>query len=693
MPIMTKMRDNMPVILMGLVVVFLFSIMFDWGMDYLGYSNTNRDVVGVVEGKKLTYQEFSNFVQQQAENQKKQSGTEPDENTIKQIREQIWNSFVVETLLEKEAEKLGVKVTDQEIVDWVRGPNPPQFLVQQFQDSLGRFNRSAYEGALNEPKNKEIWIEVEKQLRKQRLFEKIQSVVLATVRVTPGEILQKFNDQNILMNIEYAFFDPNKFVNDKDVKVEEEDLKKYFYDNQSDFKIRANRKIKYVLFNTNPSSDDSMQVFRDLEAVKKQVESGLDFIELQKSYMMNPTGVQTVKHGEMMAEKENVLFSAKVGSVVGPVKDFDGFHLIKIIAQTTSKNIFVKASHILFSDNADGEKKAKEILAKAKSGGNFSELAKTNSIEPGANASGGSLGWFGNGRMVKPFEDAAFKANVGEIIGPIKTQFGYHIIKIEGRDNRELKIASITMPIKISSQSLDQNFQKANDFSFLAKKGSFEDEAKSLGLEVVESGNFEEKGFIPGLGMNEAINRFAFKNDLGDVSDVYNLQNGMIVFKVSEIINDGVKTFESIKNEITPKVLNSLKLKKTGEIANGIASKLNKDTSISKILNFDNRITIQTTGNFNSSGSIPNLGQEPIVSKTSRSIELGKVSNVVNGNRGSYIVKVISRTNFDSSAYNLQKEFLGMNLLQEKKQRMLSDWIENLKKKSDIEDNRDLFFR
>lgn len=87
----------------------------------------------------------------------------------------------------------------------------------------------------------------------------------------------------------------------------------------------------------------------------------------------------------------------------------------------------VKASHILVKT----EKDAKMILEKAKSGDDFAKLAKMYSQCPSGN-NGGDLGFFGKGQMVKPFEDACFKAKVGDIIGPVKTQFGYHVIKVTG---------------------------------------------------------------------------------------------------------------------------------------------------------------------------------------------------------------------------------------------------------------------
>ena len=83
MPIMTRMRDNMPVILIALVILFVVMIVFEWGMDYLGIKSGRHDYVGIIDGKKITYQEFSELVKRAADNQKKQSGQDPDDDAMK----------------------------------------------------------------------------------------------------------------------------------------------------------------------------------------------------------------------------------------------------------------------------------------------------------------------------------------------------------------------------------------------------------------------------------------------------------------------------------------------------------------------------------------------------------------------------------------------------------------------------------
>ena len=118
MPIMTKMRDSMPVILIALVILFVVMIVFEWGMDYLGIKSGRHDYVGIIDGKKITYQEFSELVKRAAENQKKQTGQDPEEETMKEIRDQIWNSLIASTLVAKETQRAGITVSDQELVWW-----------------------------------------------------------------------------------------------------------------------------------------------------------------------------------------------------------------------------------------------------------------------------------------------------------------------------------------------------------------------------------------------------------------------------------------------------------------------------------------------------------------------------------------------------------------------------------------------
>ena len=696
MPIMTKMRDSMPVVLFALLILFVVMIVFEWGMDYLGIRSGRRDTVGVIDGKKITYQEFSDLVKRAAENQKRQSSQDPDDETMKQIRDQIWSSLVASTLVDKETQRTGITVSDQELVDWVKGDNPPPFLMQQFEDSTGKFNRAAYDQTINDPKNKDIMIQVETGLRQQRLSEKMQSLVFAAVRVTPGEVAERYENQNMKLEAQYAYYDPNRFFSDSAASVTDADLHKYYNENQDEFNAKATRRLKYVLFSDLPSSKDSQDVLVEANNIIQQTKAGIDFFDLQKSYAENPAPPAFFKHGQLSAEKEDEVFSAHVGDVIGPVKDYTGYHVMKVLEEKNGTDVYVRARHILLSTSGGEEaamKLANELVARARNGEDFAALAKQYSTEPGAATTGGELGWFGKGRMVKPFEDAALKGRPGQIIGPVKTQFGIHVIKIEGRDSREVKIADIALPIKTSSQTKDDLFQKAQDFAYIAKDGKFEKDAEGFGLQVRETTPFQKGGVIPGLGLNESISKFAFEKDPGDISEAFQVNGGVAVFTISEVKKEGVRPFDDVKISLQPRVTRKKKMDMLKELVGKQRASLNESADLATLSAADPRVNVQSTGLFSPGGMIPTIGRDDAFLGTAVAIPVQRISQPVEGERGYYLIKVLSRTPFDTAAFNAQKNILAAQMLQEKKQRIVNSWLEKLKEKADIQDMRDTFYR
>src|SRR5919108_2657634 len=132
MPLMTKIRESLSKVFAVFAGVFVVYIVLDWGMDITGRKRGGRggDIqeVGWIDGEGISVKEYSDMVKTAADQQKTQSGSEPDENQLRTIRDQVWTQLVDERLSEKEANRLGIKVTDQEIIDWVRGDSPPEFL-------------------------------------------------------------------------------------------------------------------------------------------------------------------------------------------------------------------------------------------------------------------------------------------------------------------------------------------------------------------------------------------------------------------------------------------------------------------------------------------------------------------------------------------------------------------------------------
>ena len=701
MPLMTKIRNNMSKAFAVFAACFIVYIVLDWGMDITNrkHQQGTNDYIGKIDGTRISHSEFSALLKQQSDAYRKQTNVEPDDETERQLRSQVWNTMVQQTLIEHELERLNISVTDDEVRELILGPNPPQMIANQFIDSTGKFNRSAYDQAMQNPQNRQILIQLEGEVRRQRRLEKLQSLLFASTRVSDPEIRQRFEDKSVAMEAEYALFDPNTLIPDSMVQVSDDDLRKHYNANQEEFKVRPARKMKYVLFSTAPTGEDSAAVLTEMNRTIDQVKAGSDFVELAKTYSETPVNDTTfVKHGDLSRQLEAAVFSAKKGEIVGPISDYTGVHLTKVLAERKGKGEFVRASHILLNfvsgpDSVAKIQKAKDILRRARSGENFGKLVAEFSEENGSKVNDGDLGWTGKGGWVKPFEQAAFGAKVGDIVGPVRSQFGWHIIKVLGKDSRELRVATLTMKVKMSSRSSDAASQKAQDFAYLAKEEGYEKAAETSAYGVRETPEFVKGSVIPGIGVNDAAMNFAYSKKVDAMSEPIAVTGGLAVFKISAVREEGVRPFDEVKSILRSQVLREKKLQKLKEQVDSFYKTLGPTTDFSTAGRTMTGVIVQKTGSFKALDVPQGVGRDYAFIGQAVSLKPGELSKPFEGARGYYIVKMLSKTAFDSTQFSGEKNTLRDQILQEKRNRMFSDWITALRDKATIDDQRDKFFR
>lgn len=699
MAIMTKMRDNMPAILIGLVVMFLITIVFDWGMNYLGLTTGGQDpVIGKINGKEIKFSEFNKVVDQAKENQKAQTGQDIEDDQFAAFRDQVWESYVNQILIEQEIEKLGIKVTEDEIYNIITGENPPEFLKRNFIDSLGNFNRQMYLQAIMDPRNKEALAQAEEFVKQQRLQEKLIAYLKATIVVPENEVKKRFYEQNVKAEAKFVLFDINS-IRDDEIKYTDEDLRAYYKKNIDQFKVEAQRKLKYVLFRRQPSRADSQSVFNSLKAIVEEAKRDTDFAGLIKLYTNQTYSERPIHHGSLPYEGEVELYKHKVGDVVGPVLTYNGYSIFKIVRDSVGNDEYVHASHILipvFGDSVSALKKANEILQEIRSGKDFAKLARDYSQDPISAARGGDLGWFGKGMMVPPFEKAAFGAKIGEVVGPIRTDYGYHIIKVHDKSKRIIIAAELNMPVKTSAQTEEELYQAAQDFAYITKKsGEFEKEAELMKYQVLETSPFNAKAdFIPGIGMYKSLVKFAFDNKVGTISDVFPTMQGYVVVKVSEAIEEGVKSFDEVKEQIKPQVIREKKFEILKKKAEEARKKIPQGQGLEYLTTLDTTIVVNQTGLFNYGQFVGGgVGRDFAFNFAAFKLKVGEVSQPVKGNRGYYLIELVSKQDFDKTAYDVQKTTIRNQIYQEKQNMIINNWMNELKKKAKIEDLRYKYYR
>lgn len=702
--IMNKMRDKMPLIIIILIIAFLATIVFEWGMNYLGMGG-KVDAFGKVNSHEITYQEFEKIVQQQIEQMRQQNnGKDVTEDQIKQVREQVWNSLVSQALTKEAIEKYGIKVSDQEILDWIynRPETLPEPIKRNFMDSTGVFNVGFYQQALN-MKTKEatqFWSQVENYLRETMLSEKLQGILSEGVVVSEADVLEKYKDDNIFANVDFALFELNTITDSSQFAVNETELRNYYDKNKNDFKQNESVKLHYVQFQNTASAEDSANLLKQMVSFQRQLRtlevadsSLIKFVTENSSGGWND-GFQ--KPNAFDAKALKFLFSAKPGDISDPIIGDNTYQVVKLLDSKEGTEQFVNAVHILIKADADSvaaKKKATDLYNRVKNGEDIEALAFEFSEDPSAKTNKGNLGWFNKGAMVKEFEEAAFNNPEGAVIGPVKSNFGYHVIKVLGKSKSEFKIAQVIKAVTPSSRSMQITKNKAEEFyQEVTKKGqNFDSLAKQLNLTVQQSPEIQADGSVPIAGKDKGLIKSMLDSKVNTVTEPVKVSNGYAVYKITEKFAEGYQNFDSIKTTlIKPRVINEKKFQILSGIANDMYGKIsNGDLMALKA------IAPQYTYEKADSLSVgkPNsiTGNDFALISTIYKMKPGEISKPFKGIKGYYIVKLNSITEFSETDYLVKAPEIRKNMLTAKRQQIVSEWLMKMQNDADIVDNRNKY--
>lgn len=705
--IMNKMRDKMPIIIIFLIIAFVGLIVFEWGMNYLGMRGGDMVVFGSVNGEEISYQEYEQALQQQIETMRQQNGGKDiDDATLEQLKEQVWNQLVQQKLTKQEIQRLGITVSDNEILDFIynRPDQLPDAIRRNFIDSTGVFNMEFYQQALG-MKTKEattFWNQVEQYMREVLLAEKLQNYITASVIVPEEDVMQKYKDDNIKASFNYAFLDVNTVTDTMAFQVSEEEMKDYFNKHKDEFKQEEAVKFKYVVFSDAPTMDDTNSVKKQLEfLIKDMKEAKLadsSLIKLVNDNSTVPFKADFQKPNAIGAAGKNALnflFKAKPDETSGLIIDQDGYKVIKFLESKEGEELYVNAAHILInfgSDTATAKKQAEDILKRAKSGEDFAKLAFELSQDPSAKQNSGDLGWFTKGAMVKEFEDATMNGAIGSLIGPIKTQFGFHIIYIKDKSKKEFKFAEVRKPVTAGQRTKDIARKKAQEFMADVENGAILDSlAKNMNIPVYSTPEISKGGFVPGAGQNKNIIEFGLSNKKSKLYGPAKIQGGYGVYIITDKITEGSKNFDSVKVALVkPKVAQNKKFNYLLNIANDIRSKVSGGNLLSLQALFP-QYTFGIADSVSMSKPDGKLGLDYPLYNAVFSMKAGDISNVIKGTRGYYLATLNWITPFDQNDYVVKQADIRKQLLANKKQQAVQEWMTNLTNNAKIVDNRDKY--
>ncbi len=350
-------------------------------------------------------------------------------------------------------------------------------------------------------------------------------------------------------------------------------------------------------------------------------------------------------------------------------------------------------------DSAGVEETARQLADRARAGEDFARLALDYSEDPGSGPDGGNLGWFGKGQMVAPFDEAAFGAKAGEIVVPVKTQFGYHVIKVEDRredeDGPKVSARHILLKVEISPQTHSRLRSRANIFSFDVADSSFEIALKSHGLASTSSPplRIADKYLPPPVGMLRRVVRFAFETEeIGLVSDVIENERCYLVARLAEIRPKGVQPLEEVRGSLERIARQEAASEQATLIMASIQQQLAAGIQWQTVADSFPEATYAAGITAKLNGSFNGIGRSPILTGTLKILAPGQVSDAITLERGEVIVRLVDRKEPDWEQYAADREGEHQRLLNRRLNSIWNDWLADLKKQAQIIDNRHVFF-
>jgi peptidylprolyl isomerase/peptidyl-prolyl cis-trans isomerase D len=684
---MNTLRQNTGVILW--ILVLSFGII--WTLqdsDVFSAMNQPDRNVATVNGAPIQQEEYQQVVKRVRERFQQQLGGTMNPQMQSRIRDRAYDQVVDQKLLEQEMTRLGISVTDSEVESMVFGENPHPLIRKQFADSTGQINYQLLQNMAQDPQRESQWLKIEEYLRRQRRQRKMTSLVQATIQVSEQDVENYHRRQNTSASARYVSLRYAQ-VPDDSVSVSESDLRSYYDNNKEDFKREKTVTLKYATTSKEATAEDSSNIASDLDELREDfATTESDSLFLLNNASDNDFSSEYKTADQMNARvADSVYANPEPGRIVGPVFGGGQAHLIKIRDTRPAETQYAHARHILLkTDQADSEmmSRLQALRDSIESGAaSFAEMARRYSDDQSA-AEGGDLGWFAEGSMVDAFGDAVFGAEPGALVGPIRSEFGYHLVRVEARASQAVQMADLAYNLTPSQATLSDKESTLGDLAYFAEEnGNFREEAQRLDLTVQEVQVETNQSSFPGIGESPALSRFLENASAGDISEVTELSDKFVVARVTDVTPEGYRSFSDVKSQIRPKVALQKKREVQGRRMERALSQNGFD-ALPNVLGTQMRTQSDVTY---STKTVPGLGREPKFVGAVFGLEVGETSGVVEGENAAFVVEVTEK-NTPPPLTEQQRQQIRKQLLKQRRKQATSDWLSALKEDATIMDNR-----
>ena len=513
---------------------------------------------------------------------------------------QVGQQLVQQQVLMQEADKLGIRATDEDVRQYLHTGPTGEVLFPN-----GKFiGNEQYQALIAQRLNMSIK-DFEQSVKTDIVVRRLQALITAGVTVSDQDVREAYRKQNVKIKFDYAVISSDDLR--KTINPSDSELEAYFKKNAARYAsaVPEERKITYFAFTPN------------------QLPGGVP----------QPTQQQIQQY-----------YTAHQSEFSVP-------------EQARSRHILISAPPNDPKADAAAKAKAETVLKQLQSGGNWNELAKKDSDDPGSKNSGGELGFAQRGKMVPEFDKAIFTQKIGDI-QIVKSQFGYHVVQVEERTPAHTQSLSEVLPtiqatmIRQESAQAEDNFAK--QLTSEAIKNGLEKTAAAHHLEVVTTSPVARNGVVAGLPDSSQLLTRAFESKQGDPAQSAPTGEGYAIFQVTGISPAHAPTFADWKSHVLDdyrdQQLPGLLSSKTTELSERAKSENNLKQAAKEV-----GATVKTSDLVGLDGQVPDLGQLAQVAPQLFEMSVGNISGPINAQRTGVVAKILDKQ--EPSAEDIQKNF------------------------------------
>lgn len=592
------------------------------------------EVVATVEGREVTAGQFQRRVQAQLLAYQQAYGGNMNAQLLRQLGIE---QQILQQMVDEQAALVEAERQGLAVSD--EELRAQIFSFPAFQEAGQFVGEQRYVQILRSLRPPQTSAEFEENLRRSMMIDKLRAALTEWMSLGDTELREEFRTRNEKVKLQLVALTADAF-RDK-VTLSDADVAAYFESHKAEYRVGERRKIRFLLV--------------DQEQVRQKI-------------AVTPADVQAY-------------YTDNIQQYQSPEQ--------------------VRASHILLKtegkDAAAVRKQAEGLLAQVKAGADFAALAKQHSEDEGSQATGGDLDYFGRGRMVPEFENAAFGMQPGQVSDLVSTQYGFHIIKVVDK-----KPASTRPLEEVRAQITDQlQFQRAQEGVQAQAQGAdaqiddpsdLDRVAKERGYTVQESGFFTREDPIPGLGAAPPVAAQAFQLKDGEVSGAIGSPRGPVFITVTGTQDPYVPKLDEVKDKVREDAIRARATELSRQRATEIAAALRTARDFGAAAKAQG-LEAKDTELIARGAALPDVGVSPEVDKAAFALPVGAVSGPIVTGNGTVIVRVVERDDVTDDEYTQGRDAFRAQVLSERQGKFFAAWMSKAKERMTIEVDQDVLRR